>query len=202
MSRSKSRVSSLDSTRLSSVKERVPFLADAVSDGDEVYEAEDEEDARNFINALDQHPIDTEASRSIVGYTPNHSADSFHPPERTSTPVYSRSRQHSTRSSTPPLPPYTPSDASYITPVKHQPLRSSRHSTLPIKLRVSREEEVRAAEEVEAALLEMEGRAISFYQTGLVGRCWETWLRQADWVLVGTIHIPTDRRPPPLRCSK
>lgn len=177
------------SSRLSQVRERVPFLADAASEGDETYEAEDEEDARNFLENLHEIPTDTETSRSLVGYTPSHSIDTFQPPERTSTPVPSRSRSRSQRQITPPLPPYTPSESSYLTPERRQ-VPSHPHSarqsmsTSPVQSKLTRAEEVLAAEQVEAALLEMEGKAIAFYQTGLVGRCWENWLRQADWVTV------------------
>ncbi|ORY33494.1 Sfi1 spindle body protein-domain-containing protein [Naematelia encephala] len=89
----------------------------------------------------------------------------FDPPPRTSTPVYA---QESGYRSPPPLPPYSVSDISYL--------------------------EVYEPEELdEDVQREMDAKADGFYETGLLGRCFDVWARASDWVQTTTRQIDTVR---------
>ena len=177
----------LFTSRSAQVRARVPFLASASSDLDEGY-ADGETydgDSESLVRAARPSPrrelAKGDQTRSLVGYTPSQSIDydvvSLNPPIRTSTPVYAQ--EHGYGRSTPPLPPYSVSD---VSEVLDESSRLIEGVTTP---RASQSPWPSSDPKLdELAVRELERRADDFYNTGLLGRCWDVWLQAADWVQV------------------
>lgn len=136
-------------------------------------------------------------SRSLVGYTPSQSLDydydlvSLIPPVRTSTPIFAQEHhhrhapEHGYGRSTPPLPPYSVSDASESVSMDHSgPMATGDwrdgSQTPRARSAVLQDDAID-----QAVLAEMERRAVEFYETGLRGRCWDVWAQAHDWIQVG-----------------
>ncbi|CAD6580193.1 MAG: hypothetical protein TREMPRED_002685 [Tremellales sp. Tagirdzhanova-0007] len=164
-----------DSRRTADIRARVPFLASASSDLDDGYMDGEADDAGGGSVMIQTRPsprkelAKEDHSRSLVGYTPNQSVEydvnTLHPPIRTSTPVYAQEQGYGR--STPTLPPYSVSE---LVEGMHTP-RASQVPWLGSKQEVE-----------DAVIREMERRADDFYQTGMMGRCWDVWYRASDWM--------------------
>ena len=177
-----------DSRRTADIRARVPFLASASSDLDDGYMDGEADDAGGGSVMIQTRPsprkelAKEDHSRSLVGYTPNQSVEydvnTLHPPIRTSTPVYAQEQGYGR--STPTLPPYSVSEVSRsIDEMDHQ-LVEGMHTP-----RASQVPWLGSKQEVEDAVIrEMERRADDFYQTGMMGRCWDVWYRASDWMQV------------------
>jgi protein SFI1 len=142
-----------------------------------------------------------ERSRSLVGYTPTPSIlddDSgyneitFDPPIRTSTPLQAFRKPRDGHS--PELPPYSVSDISESRRggsridldeedaqlVQGLGTPKAYYRDLPLTEDVQHEDV--NDEEGDA---EMEMTANKFFETGLMGRCWDVWSQSAQWIQVG-----------------
>lgn len=200
-------------TRLADVRARVPFLAgassdldDAFAEGETSYSADGESaESRSPVRLLRPSPrkagyarqrrpfqaaFDEEDSRSLVGYTPDQSLD-FSPtglglrPIRTSTPLFNNKAVvfESTVSATPP--PYSASVTENFDLTEEDGLLIQGLSTPKAGVR-QLEEERKLEEEV---VREMERRADQFYETGLLGRCFDVWAQANDWVQVSYPYL-------------
>jgi len=166
----------------------VPFLASASSDLDdghvegETYDGDGESligqgppSPRKELAGVDQ-------TRSLVGYTPSQSLDyaagPFNPPIRTSTPVYAYNEGYGR--STPPLPPYSVSEISGSLDEADSRLVESLRTPRPAQAAWSEKKRDRE----DAVVREMERRADGFYDTGLMGRCWDVWHKAESWIKV------------------
>ena len=194
------KVSSSTNARVAETKARLPFLASASSDLDEGFDdpATYDGDAESLVNVNVLRPSprkvlakgdgldmmsktdNMDQSRSLVGYTPTSTLDydaiSLNPPIRTSTPVYAQEKGRTT----PPLPPYFVSDVGEV--FKDMDTASTlddSNVTLPTRHWTTDEKQL-----IEEMTREMVTRADEFYQTGLIGRCWDVWTQSFEWVKV------------------
>ena len=171
---------------------RVPFLATASSDLDYGFaDGDSEEEATESVLALRFSPVTpdqtsrSDASRSLVGYTPSRTLDydalSSNAPIRTSTPVYAQEKGYTVRGDSPPLPPYSLDDISdSLVPSDSLSAREDQSDTPKLGFAVLVDEKAWTAHEE----VEMEHRADAFYVTGLLGRCWDVWHQAHTWVEV------------------
>ena len=183
----KPRRSHPETLRTADIRARVPFLASASSDLDDGYVDGETDDAEGGSLTRQARPsprkelAKDDRSRSLVGYTPNQSIDydvtTLNPPIRTSTPVYAQEQGYGR--STPPLPPYSVSEVGRsLDEPPHQSVEGM-HTPRASQPWLASKQEMQ-----DAVLRELERRADNFYQTGLIGRCWDVWYRSSDWIQV------------------
>lgn len=172
--------------RAAMVKAKLPFLASASSDLDEgfaptlvsAYSADADGESDGDGDGDDENG--SRHSRSLVGYTPSASEQSFLPPARTSTPTIHQPRAR--RYITPTPPPYSETESIVIDDGLATP-RARPRGLIDVDASDMEEQLILEQE----TLREMERRADDFYRTGLIGRCWDRWIQTNDWVQVGQL---------------
>ncbi|WVF73053.1 hypothetical protein IAT40_007871 [Kwoniella sp. CBS 6097] len=226
---------------LAEVKSRVPFLASASSDLDEGFADESgriQDEARSEIlntrpsprkemdrkrhgNHHDHHDRRRQGrrSRSLVGYTPDHSfqrdndqeddLSSFIPPIRTSTPIFAQtSAYHKAYAESRNLqgglvdpPAYTVSDVSQDlveqTTEDFSALGlvtpTGKNAQLPNDYNATATWVDRIDDVPEHVRRRLEERADEFYEMGLMGRCWDMWFKTSEFYRVTYKNIPVAR---------
>lgn len=202
--------------RLADVRAKVPFLAGASSDLDDAFgegETSYSADAESTTgsetpgrlsgptsrrvsytpftpgrNAFDKREEGADDSRSLVGYTPDHSVDLSGLgldllPARTSTPIYAHQQHRHAQAVHATPPPYSASVSQSDIGTQHYDLTEELIPGLVTpKARARDWEEDRILEE--EVIKEMERRADQFYETGLMGRCFDVWAQANDWIQV------------------
>lgn len=195
-----------DTSRLAEVRARVPFLSGASSDLDDAFaetsysaDGESVTESESPVQHLRPSPRKSIVSRrteaadhscSLVGYTPDHSDDLSSLgldllPARTSTPVNAHHR--TIVAATPP--PYSVSEATASVSEQYD---LTAEDTQLIEGLATPKASAREWEEQrmiqEEAVMEMERRADQFYETGLIGRCFDVWTQANEWIQVSSVY--------------
>ena len=189
---------------LEDVRSKVPFLAGASSDlddafGETSYSADESQyEYTSPVKLLRPSPRKAsgtfrrsnrveqgDESRSLVGYTPDQSFDlsplDLDLPARTSTPIYAQARRGLPTTTPPPYSVSISEDAqSFGYEQTEEGILIEGLSTPKARTRALDEERILEDE----VIREMERRADQFYETGLVGRCFDVWAQAHDWVQV------------------